>query len=212
MISFVVCSVSQNRSEVLHQNLASRVGDVFEFISIDNSSSPRSIAKVYNEGASRAKGDVLCFVHEDVLFHTGGWGKMIEVKALEEDCGVIGFIGSWYKSKTLSGWSTDERTDVGTFIQGGRHTHKYERGDTGLDFEPCVVADGFCLFVSRAKWAEHPFDEVLIKSFHVYDIDFSLTLAYNGMRNYVCHCILAEHLSMGGFGAEWINATEIDGR
>nr|MCR4619755.1 glycosyltransferase family protein [Paludibacteraceae bacterium] len=100
MISFIVCSVSKERSEALHQNLLSKIGDSFEFISIDNGVSPRSIASVYNDGASKARGNVLCFVHEDVAFHSGGWGKTIEEKALEENCGVIGFIGSWYKSKT----------------------------------------------------------------------------------------------------------------
>ena len=208
MISFIVSSTCEARAEALRSNIDSHLGMPFEFIAIENRQHPRSIAQVYNKGASAAQGQVLCFLHEDIAFHSSGWGQTVESKALQSDCGLVGFIGSWYKSLTPSGWSIDKDTDIGTFIQGGGNKPKtYSRRRQDLPFEPCAVVDGFCMFVSKAHWKAHPFDEQIIRSFHAYDIDFSLTLMAAGLQNYVCHIISIEHFSPGHFGQDWLKAT-----
>ena len=43
---------------------------------IDNREKQWPIARAYNEGASRAHYPFLFFVHEDVKFHSVGWGKL----------------------------------------------------------------------------------------------------------------------------------------
>lgn len=209
MISIIVCSIYPDKLEQLRQSIEATVGDAsYEFIPIDNRKQPRSIAQVYNKGANLAKGECLCFVHEDVIFHTKGWCETIEKKLQEPDCGVIGFTGSWYKSKTLSGWSTHKSVDISSFIQSGNGKQKeFHLGELRAGYEPCATVDGFCLFVSRSHWQDHPFDEQLITSFHCYDLDLCLTMLHAGLTNYVCHDAMLEHRSRGTFSTDWVTAT-----
>jgi hypothetical protein len=63
----------------VQSNIASTIGAQWEPIIIDNTINAMPITKVYNLGASKAKYDILCFVHEDVFFDTENWGlKVVE--------------------------------------------------------------------------------------------------------------------------------------
>ena len=75
MISCIVCSRHIRLSERLIQNIQNTIGESFELVVIDNSKSNYSIFSAYNEGVRRAKGNVLCFMHEDILFHSQNWGQ-----------------------------------------------------------------------------------------------------------------------------------------
>lgn len=104
MLSIIICSVSPERLEQVTRNIHDTIGVDYEIIAIDNREKQWPIARAYNEGASRAHYPFLFFVHEDVKFHSVGWGKCIEKKLKEPDCGVIGFAGSKVKLKCYSGW------------------------------------------------------------------------------------------------------------
>ena len=70
MISVVICSINKILAEQVSKNIHDTIGVPFELIVIDNNLLKKGIAHVYNLGAGRAKYDVICFVHEDVLFQT----------------------------------------------------------------------------------------------------------------------------------------------
>ena len=74
LISLIICSRKADISEELKQNIAETIGCEYELCVIDNSRNEYSIFSAYNEGVRRAKGDILCFMHEDVLFRTNKWG------------------------------------------------------------------------------------------------------------------------------------------
>ena len=87
MLSIIICSVSPERLEQVTRNIHDTIGVDYEIIAIDNREKQWPIARAYNEGASRAHYPFLFFVHEDVKFHSVGWGKCIEKKLKEPDCG-----------------------------------------------------------------------------------------------------------------------------
>ena len=89
----------------VQQNITDTIGVPWEAIIIDNTISPKGITQVYNKAAAQAKFDILCFVHEDVLFTTQNWGEtLINTFKADNRVGLIGVAGSKYKSKLPSGW------------------------------------------------------------------------------------------------------------
>lgn len=207
MLSIVICSISPERLLSVSQNIHDTIGVDYEIIAIDNRERNLSIAKAYNEGAQQARYPNLFFVHEDVKFHSQDWGRIIEAKLSEPDCGVIGFAGSKAMTNSYSGW-----TQYNCHWNIAFYFFAYEGKPTQLDalnvtledpYVPVAVLDGFALFVRRNVWQEFPFDEELITGFHCYDIDFSLQVGRK-FNNYVCGLhIWIEHLSSGSFSAGW---------
>ena len=209
MISFIICSIHPEQAQATVANIKATVGFQDEYIVIDNRQNQHSIAKAYNEGASHANGEVLCFVHEDVRFHTNNFGPIIYNKVLEPKTGVIGFAGTFYKAKAPSGWSIHDDLTSKYMIQTTRRkSEKCIAHDTSHDgFTHVIAVDGFCMFTSHSAWASHPFDEQAINGFHCYDVDFCIGMHIAGLKNYVCHLIMPEHMSSGNYNTQWIDNT-----
>lgn len=142
-----------------------------------------------------------------MVFHGNDWGQSVIAQLRKKDTGVIGFMGSVYKSKSPSGWNVLPRLNRSHFIRTDK-VQGVRRSDEGTgDFRPCLLLDGACIFVRRDVWAEIPFDEDMLDGFHCYDIDFSLQASAKGYRNYVCGTVWLEHLSDGVFSDAWGDAT-----
>ena len=212
MFSIIICSISPERLSRLKENIQETIGVEHEIIAIDNREIKWPIAKVYNEGARKARHPFLFFVHEDVRFHTTGWGEAIAEKLQEPDCGVIGFAGSKVKLKAYSGWGTKGEYSHMLMYQGGlgksylaaSHVYREE------PFSEVITLDGLGLFVSKNLWKQYPFDETMLTGFHCYDLDFSLQIAISGQyKNYVCCTpkVLIEHFSAGNYNKAWIEDT-----
>ena len=208
MISVIVCSVSQERLQRLCKNVDETIGVESEMVAVDNRQLGWPIARVYNEGARRASGRCLLFVHEDVVFHQQDWGRALIGRLASPDCGVIGFAGSKVKLDVYSGWWQNHAGwDCCSYIQNGV---RCVQGDglqaDALSFEPVVTLDGFALLVRREVWEEFPFDEEALKGFHCYDLDFTLAVGRK-YTNYVCGGIAVEHLSSGNLDGRWYEIT-----
>ncbi len=208
MISFICCSIDPRLAEQLKRNIEQTIGSVeFEFIAFDNREHNYGLCKVYNMCAREAKYENLCFLHEDIVFNSVGWGERIEAKLSEPDCGVIGFAGSVIRLNGYGrGWLHGSYTARQHFVQhykGAQAPKSYLRfGYRGGDFEQVAVLDGMMLFVRRDVWSEMLFDEELLTRFHGYDIDFCLSVATR-YRNYVCYTMDIEHLSGGSYTTDW---------
>ena len=81
MLSLIICSRTPRISEELEKNIAETIGCEYELVVIDNSKNKYSIFSAYNEGVRRSKGDVLCFMHDDILYKTNGWGTKVDRKS-----------------------------------------------------------------------------------------------------------------------------------
>ncbi len=202
MFSIIICSISPEKAERVRQNVAETIGCPHETIIVDNRRNGLPLAKVYNEGAARATFPLLAFLHEDVEFHTRGWGSLLAAKLQEADCGAIGFAGCRAMANTPSGWSQGPKFDAWHYRDHGRPA----RLNTEGDFTPVVALDGFAICVRRPLALAHPFDEASLTGFHCYDVDFTIELARTH-RNYVCASVDISHFSSGSYNRQWHKAT-----
>ena len=105
MISIVICSANKEELGQVSENIRNTVGVVHEIIAIDNRTAGRGICEVYNEGARRARFDILCFMHEDIEMRTAGWGaKVLDIFNQNPQLGLLGIAGGGYKSLAPSSW------------------------------------------------------------------------------------------------------------
>lgn len=196
MLSIVICSRKADIPEELKQYIAETIGLEYELVVIDNSSNIYSIFQAYNEGVRRAQGDILCFMHEDVLFRTQDWGRIIESHFASDDrIGLIGFAGThflpdtpmyWYSSPFIS--QRNLNNDQGEVEE---HFHEEWFGENNLI--EVVAVDGFCFFVKNSLFDRIGFDEKTYKGFHLYDMDICMQVIKADGKVCVCRDVLAEH-------------------
>lgn len=214
MLSIIICSINKVFADQVQKNIIKTIGVPFEFIIIDNTISSKSITQVYNMGAVKATYDILCFVHEDILFQTQQWGaKLITLFNNDSELGLIGIAGSKYKSKTPSGWFTGisefECCNILHLDNSGTEQNIYFNPVNNSLTQEVVVLDGVLLCCRKSVWEDIKFDEILLNDFHLYDIDFSFRVSekYKVMVSFEINLI---HLTQGGsFGNKWVENTLI---
>jgi hypothetical protein len=217
MISLIVCSLSPSLDGALLENIRNTVGIPYEVVCVDNSTGRYSIFEAYNEGASRAKYDLLCFMHADILFHTANWGKIVAGKLANVEVGVIGVAGAIYKSASPSPWWISDTEDLTGYQRFNLLQHfstgikKQQAGGDGDQgpWDEVLVLDGVWLCCRKDVWRETTFDEKKYKGFHFYDLDFSFAVHTRGFRNFVSQEILLEHFSAGNVDTNWIRGAVI---
>lgn len=202
-LSIIVCSVNPKRLEALQLNIKATISDSteYEIIAIDNRNPSRPLSEVYNEGGRRANYSNLLFIHEDAGFITKKWDRNILPMLVKESTGIIGFAGTILMPDAPCGWGNGPKWSLVNVKECG-NVYKFNI-DAKKDFTEVVAVDGFAMFVRKDIWEKHPFDEVLLRGFHGYDVDFSLSAARN-YRNYVSNKVELFHNSSGNFGIEWI--------
>lgn len=196
MISIIICSRKSIVSAELKQNIAETIGCEYELIVIDNSSGKYSIFRAYNEGVAHSKGDIVCFLHDDVFFRTVHWGDAIAHHFREDGrIGLVGFAGThflpdtpmyWYSSPFVSQYNLNN--DQGVVEE---HFHKDWFGDRQMI--EVVAVDGFCFFTKRELFDRIVFDEKNFKGFHLYDMDICMQVLKSGYKVCVCRDVLTEH-------------------
>ncbi len=175
------------------------MGVDYELIHIDNSENLHSIFSAYNEGFRRSKGDCVCFVHEDVKFHTQNWGKKLLSHLQVPSVGIVGMAGGGIVMQVPDSWRNKQ--SFVNIIQSGLSSKKASRkvilpkGNTEIRRE-VILLDGVFLAMTREVASAVCFDESL-KGFHGYDIDICLQVYTAGYKNFVVYDIALEHFSRG---------------
>ena len=77
MISIIICNRKKVLDPKLENNIKSTIGIEYEIINIDNSDNRYNIFQAYNKGIQKSKYPYICFMHDDILYHTVNWGKNI---------------------------------------------------------------------------------------------------------------------------------------
>lgn len=208
MISIIVCSINPARAEAFRTNVLETIGLPCEFIIYDNREAGGSITHVYNLCAGKAKGEYLCFAHEDIFFRTFDWGERIVSLLQKPTTGVVGFAGSTAKLATCSGWGSMRQYTRYNYVQRFRNgSIKYCIANPDkVSASPVIVLDGMCLFMRREVWAEIRFDEATFQGFHLYDLDISMAVGQKYI-NYVTNDVLLEHFSEGSYNQAWLDDT-----
>lgn len=196
MISVIICTRGKDISSDQRANIEATAGMEVEIVVVDNSSNTESIFSAYNKGVKSAKGDLLCFVHDDVRFRTDGWGKhIVKHFADDERLGLVGFAGAHFLPDAPMYW------DESPFISEHNLTTRNGQTETCFSTEhfgekplaEVAVADGMCLFVRRSLFDRIAFDEATFQGFHLYDMDISMQVRQAGYKVCVCNDVLVEH-------------------
>ncbi|HIZ26975.1 glycosyltransferase [Barnesiella sp. An55] len=208
MISIIVCSINPAKVEAFRANVLETIGLPCEFIFYDNRETGYSITHVYNLCAEKAKGEYLCFAHEDICFRTSNWGERVVSLLQKPTTGVVGFAGSTAKLATYSGWGSMKQYTRYNYVQRFRDgSIKYFIANPDkVSASPVIVLDGMCLFMRREVWAEIRFDEKTFQGFHLYDLDISMAVGQKYV-NYVINDVLLEHFSEGSYNKAWFDDT-----
>ena len=205
MLSIIVCSKNKELKSTFVNNIDKTIGIEYELISIDNSDNSYSICSAYNTGFAKSKYPYICFVHEDVLFHTQNWGERLINHLRATGTGIIGLAGVDLVARVPISWS---KLNLNINIiqsdkTGKKETERlklpknYEHSKRGA-----ILLDGVMLSISRNLMMKIKFDEKL-EGFHAYDLDISIQSAINGYTNYVVYDIELEHFSRGKTNATY---------
>jgi glycosyltransferase involved in cell wall biosynthesis len=205
MISIIICSRDLETLHKVSQNIEQTIGVAYEIIAIDNSKGEYGICQAYNVGARQSKFNILCFMHEDLSFHTPSWGsKVVEILA-DNRIGVLGVAGGTYQLKAPVPWWF-----MGLNFIRQQVIHTTAEGTTVDVVNPqlerladVAVADGLWLCSRKAVWEQYPFDEMNFAGFHFYDVDYCTAIFFH-YRICVTFDILIEHYSKGTINETWL--------
>lgn len=206
MISIVICSTRPTITEAFEKNIRDTIGVDCELIIIDNSANKYSIFAAYNKGLTLCRYSNICFIHEDILFHTNNWGKVICQHLKDPSCGFVGFSGGTYLADIPSGWSFFQIVEY--YIQTDKKHKERKLKDSGdfnkQSFKAVAALDGFFLSARKEVFDTIKFDDINFKGFHFYDMDICLQALALGLKNRVLNNVLIEHFSKGKQNRAWV--------
>lgn len=210
MISIIVCSVNNKLLNLLEKNINLTIGSDYEIIKINNSVLQMGICEAYNYGFNVAKGAIICFCHEDIVFENINWGiELTSILQNDETIGLVGVAGAIYKSLIPSPWmaipskhyrlNIQQKNNDGSII-------KYTLNDCKL--AEVAVLDGCFIAGRKAIFNQFPWNNDLLKKFHLYDLDISLRVG-QFYKLVITDSISIIHLSEGNFDAIWLKESEL---
>ena len=215
MISIIICSRKPDIPDNLRENIKDTIGSDYELIVIDNSQNKYSIFSAYNEALKIASGDVLCFMHEDIFFHTKNWGREVEnYFNIYPNAGMVGVVGTHYLTNLPAAW-WDTEIRSGQLLQGTTNNGEYRiiGLDAWLDYNKTptevVSVDGLWMCFQRKVFSLIRWDDSLFSGFHGYDTDISLQVWNAGYEVHIFWGVLIEHKSIGVTGVDFINSLDL---
>ncbi|MCX6235106.1 MAG: glycosyltransferase [Bacteroidetes bacterium] len=207
MLSIIICSKNPTISPELEKNILETTGVDYELIIIDNSRNEYSIFASYNEGIHKSKFPYLCFVHDDVLFKTENWGKLVCRHLSDETVGVIGIAGGDIATRIPGPWSISGQAK--SFIQSDKSKKRKtvfdlaQKSQRSLKQE-VVLLDGVWLCMRHNIFEKIMFDDKTFDGFHAYDYDICIQAKLKGYKNFVVYDIIIEHFSWGIRNKDWV--------
>ena len=178
-----------NDSKVLEEQLGKSLKNQncrYEWIPVANDTNRfSSAASALNEGASKAKGEVLIFLHQDIFFKTENELKLFGERILSHDTGtIVGAAGAVEK----------EKQNIGVYTSGVL----YDSNCLSVDWKEKEVScvDEFCFGMKRSTFEQHSFDEKLCDNWHLYAVEACLYWRKHGGRVMVVP-VQVHHFSKG---------------
>lgn len=204
MISVVICSRNNDISIQLKSNIDNTIGIDYELIVIDNSENVYSIYSAYNYGVRLSKNEICCLIHDDILFNTNNWGKIVMNYFNEySELGVLGLVGSTIKTQMPSGYNhcpTEFKNyNILQHCSNGR-LKNISLGFENTNFLEVAAIDG--VFMAMNKNLLLRFDDNL-EGFHGYDLNISIECHLANKKLCVTNEILIEHKSEGELNESW---------
>lgn len=207
MISLIICSRQPDIPQSLKDNIAETIGVEYELVIIDNSENRYSIFQAYNEGVRRARYPYLCFMHDDILYHTQDWGEKVIEHFQDEKVGLIGVVGGHYLPDCPTYWHTT-RCISGRLLDSKGKLWDWDRFSKEVKSIDVVSVDGVWFCIAKKMFDKIGFDEITFDSFHAYDIDICLQVWKFNHACKVIKDILISHKSWGNYPNAYYNAMQ----
>ncbi len=214
MISVIICSRDKKMLDQVSKNVAETIGVPYELIGIDNSRRDYSIFEAYNLGIEKSKYSILCFPHEDLIFHTKNWGQNVIDHFKDRDIGLIGTCGGTALPACPAPWWNN--TVLNVHLTNNINTWKIPKKG-GLDYKNpfnenatnAILADGHLLCMPKEIFSVCRFDDKNFHGFDCYDSDICLQILANGKKVKIVFDILIEHFSDGYSSDGWADSVEV---
>lgn len=159
-----------------------------------------SLTQLYNKGwNSRTNEDVVVFCHNDIVFKTPSWGKILLNLFRNSKYDIIGLAGS---TSIINGcWWTNRKDMYGSvYHSDGLRTWKSIYGKC-LPFKEVKIIDGLFMAINPNSNLEK-FNESY-NGFHFYDLSFCVENYLNGADIAVTDRIEVIHASIGITNNSW---------
>jgi GT2 family glycosyltransferase len=208
MISIVVCSVNEEMFRQFSRSVAATIGVPHEIVRIDNRTNQYAICDAYNKGTELCRHDLICFVHEDIIFESQDWGKALLHAFSDPYVGLAGLLGTCYFSLFPTNWLNQHEFE-GQW-RGPTHNDMVRRHVRfgGSNIAEVAAVDGMFLATTKQVLHQFKFSADLLKGFHGYDMDFSLQVRQK-YKVVVARDIIVLHLSGGVFNEAYYNTMEL---
>ncbi len=221
MISIIILHRNKKFLDAIIPNIEKTIGIKYELVIIDNQENKYNIFQGYNLGVKKSKGNILCFCHEDILFHTENWGEnVINHFASNSKLGMLGVVGgNFYPKMPSPWWSNEEVNDhLVNIIQHwntkeipfkkyrkviGKQISRDYNNPKELVSQKAIAVDGLWFCVKKDLFNHIFFDEKTYNGFHFYDADISLQIFNLGYQTEIIYNVLIEHFSSGSLTKEW---------
>lgn len=208
MLSIIICSRKAIINNKLNENIKKTVGCDYELIVIDNSENKHSIFEAYNNGIKKSKGEYLCFIHDDIIIHSRGWGEIINrIFNSNKQIGLIGVAGAKSKTKLPSLWwqcpKQDKIINIIQHLPNGE-IEKWVQGFGNAINTEVVVIDGVFMAMRKDKRIRF---STRMTGFHNYDSNISFEYKKYGYKILASSEILIEHFSLGNINKEWVESS-----
>ena len=203
-ISLIFCSRNSKLPDSLLENIEETIACSYELIVIDNSEERYSITQAYQTGFERSKGTFLAFLHDDIVFHTPNWGKLLQEHLSTPGAGICGIGGRDTLVRVPSSWKVSlpyihlTQSDKNGKSKKVKHRPSEFTGKR----KPVVMLDGVMLCMDRNLMNHISFDTGL-KGFHAYDFDSCIRSSSAGFQNYVMYNIDIEHFSKNQYSVKY---------
>lgn len=204
MISIVICSRSKEVDQYLLNNINDTIGVPYELQYIDNSENEYDIFTAYNKGAMLSNHDIICFMHDDIIFKTKNWGNLVLEKFNNTQLGAIGIAGTPYASLLPGTWWCSNKIAQNIIQLGKIDCVYYSTGSNDEQISPVILLDGVWMCIRKSLFQFIRFDEYSFKGFHMYDMDISMQIFKNGFKLASVYDILIEHKSLGKLDSNWL--------
>ncbi|MDP4239386.1 MAG: glycosyltransferase [Bacteroidota bacterium] len=200
MLSIIICSRNKSLGEAFTENIKNTVGVDYEIIAVDNSENQYSIFSAYNIGFAQSNYPYVCFVHEDVLFHSFNWGERVIAHLQNPSIGIVGVAGGDLVTRVPASWanliSRGQNVILSDSVSKKPTKHLLEPENYNQQERSSITIDGLFMCMRQELMRKIHFDEDL-KGFHGYDYDISIQSIVAGYTNCVIYDISLEHFSKG---------------
>lgn len=217
MINWITVSNDPEKIRPLERSIQSAMGDLPWTLQVVDGQQ-HDIFSGYNTGAAATTGDILIFLHHDVVILANNVAFEKPLALLEKpNTGFVGVAGAMRLNTAGTWWGDLPQPQVMAGCRGAVGCP--DQNPFGMNvlawpgglavFGQVLVVDGVFLMCHRRTFEKvGGFDSRTFKGFHFYDIDISLRAHLGGLKNYVAPLSLF-HASTGNYDQVWEAARQL---